>query len=195
MNGEIVGLINMVLFAFLIVTAFAIVRTVNLFAVVMLSSVFSLLSAALFMALDAPDVAFTEAAVGAGASTVLMLGTMALTRRTESKLFDSTWPALLVVAATGAALVYGTIDLPPFGTASAPINQHLAPDYIAMMDDKMGFPNIVTAILASWRGYDTMGEVVVVFVAAIAVLLMLLDHGHTRREAERLEQTEKKDAA
>ena len=55
----------------LVITALAVVRTRSLFAVVTLSGVFSLLSALLFVTLDAVDVAFTEAAVGAGISTVL----------------------------------------------------------------------------------------------------------------------------
>ena len=76
---------NIVLFAMMVATAIAIVRMNKLFAVVMLSGVFSLLAAMLFIVLDAVDVAFTEAAVGAGISTVLMLGTIALVRDNENK--------------------------------------------------------------------------------------------------------------
>ncbi|MBT6883731.1 MAG: DUF4040 domain-containing protein, partial [Rhodospirillaceae bacterium] len=54
--------------------AIAIARIHNLFAVVMLTGIFSLLGAAAYVIMDAVDVAFTEAAVGAGISTVLMLG-------------------------------------------------------------------------------------------------------------------------
>ena len=71
------------LLSFLAITAIAVVRLRDLFGVVMLFSIFSLLSAAIFVTLDAVDVAFTEAAVGAGISTVLMLATLALTARTE----------------------------------------------------------------------------------------------------------------
>ena len=67
----------------LIITALSVVVTRSLFAIVTLSGVFSLLSALLFIRMDAVDVAFTEAAVGAGISTVLMLGTLALTSRSE----------------------------------------------------------------------------------------------------------------
>ena len=62
----------------LAVTALIVVRTQNLFAVAMLTGIYSLLSATFFTLLDAVDVAFTEAAVGAGVSTVLMLGTLSL---------------------------------------------------------------------------------------------------------------------
>ena len=107
--------INIVLFFMMVVTAFAILRMRKLFAVVMLSGVFSLLSALLFVTLDAVDVAFTEAAVGAGISTVLMLGTMALTSREEKMPREFSIVPLLVVLVTGAALIYGTLDMPNFG--------------------------------------------------------------------------------
>ncbi len=68
------------LLSFLAVVAIGILRLRNLFAVVMLSGIYSLLSAGLFVALDAVDVAFTEAAVGGGIATLLMLGTLALAR-------------------------------------------------------------------------------------------------------------------
>lgn len=155
----------------------------NLFAVVMLSGVFSLLSAGLFVAMDAVDVAFTEAAVGAGISTVLMLGTLALTRQEEKPAQHSRALPLLVVFVTGAALLYGTADLPPFGSADTPVQQHVAPEYIERTPTEIDIPNIVTAVLASYRGYDTLGEVVVIFTAGIAVIVLL--HSSTRRRREK----------
>ena len=164
---------NIVLFAMMIATAIAIVRMNKLFAVVMLSGVFSLLSAMLFIVLDAVDVAFTEAAVGAGISTVLMLGTIALVRDNENKTVRAGILPLIVVGITGLGMVYGTLDLPAFGAADAPAQVYLKPDYMARTVSEIDIPNVVTAILASYRGYDTMGEVVVVFTAGIAVLLLL----------------------
>ena len=64
-------------------TAFWLVRLRNLFAVIMLSGIYSLFAAALYVVMDAVDVAFTEAAVGAGISTVLMLGTLSMTTDQE----------------------------------------------------------------------------------------------------------------
>ena len=69
-------LIDFLVLAFLVVIALAVVRLQNLFAVVMLTGIYSLHAALLFVSLDAVDVAFTEAAVGAGISTVLMLATL-----------------------------------------------------------------------------------------------------------------------
>ena len=71
--------IEAILFGLLLITALVIVRLRNLFAAAMLTGLFSLLSAGLFMLMDGVDVAFTEAAVGAGISTVLFVGTLALT--------------------------------------------------------------------------------------------------------------------
>lgn len=162
-------------------TAVAIVRLRKLFGVVMLSGVFSLLSALLFVSLDAVDVAFTEAAVGAGISTVLMLGTIALTARTERKPSHSSLLPLFVVSITGAVLVYGTLDMPNFGSADAPVHQHVGPDYIERTPKEIGVPNVVTAILASYRGYDTLGETAVVFTAGIGVVLLISRMGRRRR--------------
>jgi multicomponent Na+:H+ antiporter subunit B len=166
-------------------TAIAIVRLRKLFGVVMLSGVFSLLSALLFVSLDAVDVAFTEAAVGAGISTVLMLGTIALTVRTEKKPSHSSLLPLLVVSITGAVLIYGTLDMPSFGASDAPIHQHVAPQYISRTPTEIGIPNIVTAVLASYRGYDTLGETAVVFTAGIGVVLLLSRLGRLRRRRKR----------
>ena len=177
-------LINLVLFFMLVLTALAIVRINHLFAVVMLSGVFSLLSALLFVTLDAVDVAFTEAAVGAGISTVLMVGTIALTARTQKKSSRSGLVPFIVVAVTGAALVYGTLDMPDFGDPNAPAQLHVGPEYMAGSIKDIDVPNVVTSILASYRGYDTLGETAVVFTAGIGVLMLLSGLGRRRREDE-----------
>lgn len=174
-------LIDIVLLGLLGITAVAIVATRHLFVATMLSGAYSLTSAALLVNLDAVDVAFTEAAVGAGVSTVLMLGTLTLTRRREKANRKLNFGPLLLVLATGAMLVYGTVDMPAFGDPNAPAMLHIAPDYIAGTRDDIKVPNIVTAILASYRGYDTLGETAVVFTACVGVLLML---GRRRDEDE-----------
>lgn len=165
--------IDAFLFTFLVITALAIIQVRHLFGVVMLASVFSLLSAGLFVSMDAVDVAFTEAAVGAGISTVLMLGTMALTVREEKKSPYPIFLPLLVCLVTGAALLYGTLDMPPFGSPDSPVQTHVGPEYIARTPIDTGVPNLVTAVLAAYRSFDTLGEVTVIFTAVIAVLMLL----------------------
>ncbi len=168
----------------MVATAIAIVVLHDLIAVVMLSGIFSLLAALLYVVMDAVDVAFTEAAVGAGISTVLMLGALTLTNDQE-KPTPSTLPGpIAMVVLAGALLVYASLDMPRYGDPTAPIHQHVAPHYIEQSGAEVGMPNIVTSILASYRGYDTLGEVFVIFTAAIGVL-MLLGRGADRRKKRR----------
>lgn len=163
----------MCLLLFMAASAFWLVRLRDLFAVVMLSGIYSLFAASLYVVMDAVDVAFTEAAVGAGISTVLMLSTLGLTHKTEKAHTKVSLPALLTVLVTGGVLVYGTLDMPRYGDVNAPIHQHVANRYIEKSGQEVGPPNIVTSVLASYRGYDTLGETAVVFTAAIGVLAIL----------------------
>ncbi len=161
----------LLLFVALAVTAVQIVRLDDLFSAAMLTGVFSLLSAGLFVLMDAVDVAFTEAAVGAGMTTILMLGALSVTstRERQGKL---QWRPFVVVLGVGAALVYATFDMPGFGDPAAPIHHHVGPEYLAGAEEHH-IPNAVTMVLASYRGYDTLGETVVVFAAVVGVLLLL----------------------
>ena len=164
--------VEFLLLVFLGITALGIARLGYLFAAAMLTGMFSLLSAGLFTLMDAVDVAFTEAAVGAGVSTVLMLGTLALTVREETEKSVRLLP-LFIVFITGGALFFGTLDMPLYGDPSATIHHYLMPDYVAGTKDDFGLPNIVTAILGSYRGFDTLGETAVIFTAALGVMALL----------------------
>ena len=175
------NLVDVLLLGFLAATAIAVVRLHDLFAIVMLTGIYSLLSAAIFVQLDAVDVAFTEASVGAGIATILMLGTLALTGARESKPMRNWVAPLAVVATTGIVLIYGTYDMPLYGDPDAPAHTHVAPYYIEETKADTGIPNIVTAVLASYRGYDTLGEVTVIFTAGVSVML-LLGIGRGRKE-------------
>ena len=145
----------------------------NLFAVVILLGIYSFLMATVLVALDAVDVAMTEASVGAGISTVLMLSALHLSKGVEIKPLHKPSLPLLVAVATGAALVYGTLGLPAFSDPVAPIHGHVVPRYLNDGLRETGVPNIVTAVLASYRGYDTLGETTVVFTAGIGVIALL----------------------
>jgi multicomponent Na+:H+ antiporter subunit B len=173
--------VDVALLVLLGVTSLVIIREQNLFAAVMLAGIYSLLSAGLFVVMDAVDVAFTEAAVGAGISTVLMLGTLALVGHQEHKPKRRPILPLFVVAVTGGVLVYGTLDMPSFGDPGNPIHHHVAPHYLEESRHEIGVPNVVTSVLASYRGYDTMGETTVIFAAVVGVLLLLSRGPRPRR--------------
>ena len=182
MNIEIVtsDLLNVATLVIMAITGIVIARIRNLFAVVMLSGIYSLMGATLYVILDAVDVAFTEAARTApGPPRWLMIGTLALTSDREN-VTPSTRKikGLFVCVLMFAALVYGSIDMPLYGDPGAPIHNHVAPRYLNDSMAEIGLPNVVTSVLASYRGYDTMGETFVIFTAAVGVLTLI---GRSRR--------------
>ncbi|MBW2295518.1 MAG: DUF4040 domain-containing protein [Deltaproteobacteria bacterium] len=148
----------------------------------MLFGVFSLLSAGMMLLMDAVDVSFTEASVGAGVSTVLILSALSLTDSSEKASTQHRWIGKLVVLGTGGMLIFGTLDMPTYGDPAAPIHNHVAPEYIEGSKTNIHVPNIVTSVLASYRGYDTFGETTVILAAAVGVMLLL--GGAPRRDAE-----------
>lgn len=150
-------------------------RTRNLFAVVVLSGLYSFLMATVMLALDAVDVAMTEAAVGAGVSTVLFLGALHLCKSEEAKPAHRPWLPLSLAVVTAGVLIYGAMGLPDFADPQAPIHQHVIPRYLA---NEVDVPNVVTAVLASFRGFDTLGEVTVIFTAGAGVVALLRRRRH-----------------
>ncbi|MFC4852856.1 DUF4040 domain-containing protein [Actinophytocola glycyrrhizae] len=167
--------INLVLLAILTATAVAIARLRALYEATMLTALFSLVTASLFVLLDAVDVALTEAAVGVGISTVLLIGVLALTRSREAVTpRRRRLPGAVAVVLAGGTLIYAAQDLPEFGAADTPVQTHPVTDvYLRQSQEDIGIPNTVTSVLASYRGLDTLGELVVVFTAGVAVLLLL----------------------
>lgn len=154
-------------------TVLALVVQRNLFSVVILAGIYSFLMATVLVALDAVDVAMTEASVGAGISTVLLLGALYLCGGEEAKPIRRPWLPLAVALVIVAALVYGSLGLPAFSDPQAPFHTHVIPRYLEQGLKETGVANIVTAVLASYRGYDTLGEVVVIFTAGIGVIALL----------------------
>jgi len=166
-------IINAFLVTLMMGIAISLLKTRSIIFTVILTSAYSLVAALMFITLDAVDVAFTEASVGAGISTILFLSAMAyLPKEEEQNLNSQFFPAISCIV-LGAILIWCSYDLPEIGLATAPIHLHIVPDYILGSKNDIGIPNIVTSILASYRGYDTFGETVVVFTAGIAVLALL----------------------
>ncbi|MCF8178442.1 MAG: DUF4040 domain-containing protein [Sulfuritalea sp.] len=166
------------------ISVLILIRLRNLFAAVVLLGIYSFLMATVLVALDAVDVAMTEAAVGAGISTVLLLGALLLCKSSEAKPVHKPWLPLTVAFSTGALLVYGAWGLPDFSDPQAPIHQHVAPRYL---QNEVDVPNVVTAVLASFRGFDTLGETTVVFTAGAGIIALL-------RRRQRVDKDRKKDA-
>ena len=180
-------IIDMFLLSLLVFIAVMILRTGKLFAVIVMSGGYSLTSAAIFVNLDAVDVAFTEAAVGAGISTVLFLAAMSFLpaeEKVSSKGQSRSLQTLIagaVCVVSGALLVFAALDLPAFGDPDAPAQLHVAPRYLEESGTLLHIPNVVTTVLASYRGFDTLGETIVVFTAGLGVLMLLAGATRTRR--------------
>ena len=176
--------IDSFLMALLTIVAIMAVRQQRLLGVIILSGSYSLIAATWFVVLDAVDVAFTEAAVGAGVSTVLALATLSQLSDKEKKRPIEPLP-LLVAVGTGLFLLLAVVDMPSFEDPTAPVHTHVGPHYITLSGSEIGVPNIVTSVLSSYRGFDTFGEVVVVFTAAISVLIVLAGWTRKRKSKDR----------
>jgi multicomponent Na+:H+ antiporter subunit B len=168
------------LLTLLAVVTVAIIRQRSMFGVVILASAYSFLMATVLLVLDAVDVALTEASVGAGVSTVLLLAALHLTKTLEMRPFRPMIIPLVLSVLVGGLIVWGTFVLPPFGVADSAIHTHVAPYYLNESINQTGVPNVVTAVLADYRGFDTLGEATVIFTAGIGVTLLL--RGFRRRD-------------
>lgn len=165
--------IGIVILFLLVVTAIEVVRNKNLLTSTILLSIFSLLMAAQYLILGAPDVAITEAAVGCGISTILFLLTLLIVGDKEKKQTGNLFLPAIIIGTTASTLCYIAYKMPAFGDPQAPANQKLAAYFIEKAPQETGIPNMVTSILASYRGYDTLGETIVIVTAGIAVLLLI----------------------
>ena len=162
---------------FVILTAVATAMFRDTLSAIVVFGAYSLGMAIIYTFLLAPDVAMTEAAIGAGVTTILLLLTIARTTRPSTeRIFERVhWPALAVSGAF--LLVIGTLlwEIPAVGDpdAIAWANPEVTQYYIHNTDADTGVQNAVTAVLAAYRGFDTFGEAVVVFAAGVAVLIVL----------------------
>ena len=81
--------------------------------------------------------------------------------------------SLISAFIVGAALIYGTLDMPQWGDPNSPANSHISPYYLRHSLEDAATPNVVTTVLADYRGYDTLGETTVIFTAGMACILLL----------------------
>jgi len=137
---------------------------------------FSFGAAIVYVLLSAPDVALTEAAVGAGATTVLFLVTIVKTvRPSGERIFERIrWGPVALVTALFGGLLVTLPSLPRVGDPAAPVTAgEVTTYYLENAYPETGVENVVTAVLAAYRGFDTLGEATVVIAAGIAVLIVL----------------------
>ena len=202
MDPLLVTIVNDLLLAILVGLAIASIRLPDLLGATATLGAYSLVMAILWCRMNAVDVAFTEAAVGAGISTVLMLAAISRIGRHERRTPPtaevrgraglSKLSAIVVCLLTAGALLYGSKDMPRVGDATAPATTHpeVAVHYLtksAGKDGEVGPANVVTSVLGDYRGYDTMGETVVIFTAGLCVVLLLRQAQSVRRRRRAIE--------
>jgi multicomponent Na+:H+ antiporter subunit B len=167
--------LDLLLFVILVVVAVLALRVRDLMAGVAILAGFSLLVAVMFAGMAAVDVAFVEAVLGAGFTGLLFLVLIRATdsRSTEDDGGTRRWVLLPLIGAFVALMVYASADLPDRGDPEAPAHVHVSPTYIERAVPDARTPNVVTAVLADFRSLDTLGEVVVIFTAGTAAVLIL----------------------
>lgn len=150
------------------------VRAGDLLLATIALGAFSFVMALIWAAIGAVDVAFTEAMVGAGATTVLMLAALLRTSRRRSPLPSGLrWLGLGIVVVIGGILLAVVRALPPWGDPTSRPALHVSPRYLTQTVAETATPNAVTAVLADYRGYDTLIETVVILTAGLGCWLLL----------------------
>jgi multicomponent Na+:H+ antiporter subunit B len=163
-----------ILLGLLVVLAVTAIRASDLLPAVIALGGYGFVMALTWAAIGAVDVAFTEAVVGAGATTVFMLAALLRTSRRRSPAPERLrWVALGLVLVVGLAIAVVERTLPPLGDRTAPPAVHVSPRYLEGAVPETGTPNVVTAVLADYRSYDTLMETVVIFTAGLGCWLLL----------------------
>lgn len=157
----------------MLITCLKLITSKNLVESIIIMSVFSLFIGICYLFMDAPDVAMTETALGACLSTCVLLNLVKIVgedvgRTRKSKIiFASILCTTFILCLSWAAL-----DLPTFGAADSPLQNHLTKYYVENTHQEIAIPSIVAAILASYRGFDTLGETAVILIAGLAVIVI-----------------------
>lgn len=172
------------LFVFVLATAIATAAFRDTLSAIIVFAAYSLGMALFYAVLRAPDVSMTEAAIGAGVTTVLLLLTIAKTVRPGrgERFEDVHVPGLLVAGGLTIAVLATVTEFPAVGSPDAPIWSHpeVTQYYLEETYHVTGVENVVTAVIAGYRGFDTFGEATVIFAAGVAVLIVLQSEVFTR---------------
>lgn len=173
MSFEVSSLL-LILFGFgLCAIIIAIIFTNLLFKSIILLSAASLMIGLCYLCMDAPDVAMTEAAIGACLSTVVLLSFARKISSDDIGGIHRQSFAAIICLFVAAVIIYAGFDLGIYGDATTQVHAHVNQYYLANTGTEIGIPSFVAAILASYRGYDTLGETTVIFIAALAAFMIM----------------------
>lgn len=169
-------IVDVLIFAVMIVTALLALRVRDLLTAVALLTAYSLFASLLFTGMLALDVALVEAALGAGLTGVLFIAAIMLTTRRSPAREEPRKQIFMGVLVAGflGLMLYSSSGLPDRGDPLAPTRTGVASAYIERSLADTETPNVVTAVLADYRSLDTLGETLVIVTAALAVVLVLM---------------------
>lgn len=81
--------------------------------------------------------------------------------------------SFILLALCALLMLKAAVDLPDWGDPASPASSYLSPDFLQQGYGETATPNIVTVVLADYRSYDTMFEAVVVFAAALIIMVLI----------------------
>ena len=155
-----------------VVAAFWAIRSKDIIFAIIILAIYSLICALIYMIMDAPDVSLTEAAVNACMSSCILLAAQK-NIGSRNEILKLNYPALILCFGLFLILSYVVLDLPSYGDANAVTNKNAAQYYLSNTEKEIGIKSVVAAVLASYRGYDTLGETLVIFTAGVCVMMIL----------------------
>jgi multicomponent Na+:H+ antiporter subunit B len=146
----------------------------NILKVIALS-LCSLFVCLIYLLLDAPDVAMTEGSIGVCVSSVIFVLFISKIKEAKKQSLDLRRIFYVLVSLGSVIFLFYNIYpiLPEYGDLSSAVNTGTSKYYIDNTEAEIQIPAFVAAILASYRGFDTMGETLVVLIAGLAVYLIM----------------------
>lgn len=164
----------MIFMIIMIITCIWLAISNNLFESAILMSIFSLSIGICYLFMDAPDVAMTESALGSCLSTAVFINLIKIVGEKVPKVrIVHLLPAIILCLLLFCILAWTSTDLPEFGNINAAIHNGASKYYLENTKNDIDIPSIVAAILASYRGFDTLGETTVILLAGISCLFIL----------------------
>ncbi|MBF8246825.1 MAG: DUF4040 domain-containing protein [Rickettsia sp.] len=141
--------------------------------IVVISSIFSINISVSYLLLDAPDVAMTETAVMSCISTIFLLHLIKIigARVSHKGLLIRKKISFFACGILVASLIWVGLEISSFGELN-PINNELTMKYYHSNREYIAVPSLVASILASFRGFDTLGETLVILIAGLSVVLL-----------------------
>lgn len=172
---EFFNYVNLIFFISILILSISLCFSKTNFILVITNGLISAIICLSYLLLDAPDVALTEASIGACVSTIIFVLIIKYIKNTnESAIKPKKYLISFVISALFAYVIYNlSKDFPEIGNKNNPVHSGVVSYYLQNTQREIGIPAYVAAILASYRGFDTLGETFVILVAAISVLSIM----------------------